>query len=224
MTHKTSHWTTRVAVLLIAWGASAARADWIHWNVQAAIPDNEPMGLQDTRTLSGFTDVIGSIEVRLTLTGDPLAYNGDFFISLQCANGGYAVLLNRVGRTEIDPLGYGDNGFDITFTLLGNDVHLYQNHSPVYDGSGRLTGTWGADGRNVDPDSVLGTDLRTANLDQFFGINPNGDWTIFVADMNQNGTVTLDSWGLNIATIPEPGTLGLLALGALALRRRRKKT
>ena len=223
MTHMTSHWKTCMAVLLTVWGVSAARADFINWNVDAAIPDNDPMGLQDTQTLSGFTDVIGSLQVRLTLTGDPLAYNGDFFVSLQCANGGYAVLLNRVGRTDSDPLGYGENGFDITFSLLASDIHLYQNYSPSYDGTGRLTGTWSPDGRNTDPDSVLDLDLRTVNLDQFFGINPNGDWTLFVADMNGNGTATLDSWGLNIAPIPEPSTLALLALGAGALARRRRR-
>lgn len=214
--------TTVVVAWLIAGGAFSARADLVTWTVDQAIPDNESMGLQNTQTMSGFTDVIGSIEVRLTLTGDPLAYNGDFFVSLQCANGGYAVLLNRAGRTEIDPLGYGQNGFDITFSLFASDVHLYQTFSPSYDTEGRLTGTWSADGRDVDPDSVLDVDLRTVDLDQFFGIDPNGNWTIFVADMNGNGTATLDSWGLDITPIPEPGTLGLLALGAWVLRRRRK--
>lgn len=223
MTHMPAPLTVLAAALLFACAAHAARAELVTWNVNAAIPDNDPMGLQDTQTLSGFTDVIGSLEVRLTLTGDPLAYNGDFFVSLQCANGGYAVLLNRVGRTGSDPLGYGENGFDITFSLLASDIHLYQNFSPSYDGTGRLTGIWSPDGRNVDPDSVLDVDLRTVNLDQFFGIDPNGDWTIFVADMNGNGSATLDSWGLNIAPIPEPATLALLILGAGALARRRPR-
>lgn len=223
MTHMPPPLTALAAALLLACAAPAARADFLNWNVDAAIPDNDPMGLQDTQTLSGFTDVIGSLEVRLTLTGDPLAYNGDFFVSLQCANGGYAVLLNRVGRTESDPLGYGENGFDITFSLFASDIHLYQSYSPSYDGTGRLTGSWSPDGRDVDPDSVLDVDLRTVNLDQFFGIDPNGDWTIFVADMNGNGTATLDSWGLNIVPIPEPATLALLILGAGALARRRRR-
>lgn len=213
-----------VAALLLACGLPAARAEWSDWNVDTAIPDNEPMGLQNSQTLSGFTDVIGSIEVRLTLTGDPLAFNGDFFISLQCANGGYAVLLNRVGRTESNSLGYGENGFDITFSLFASDVHLYQDYSPSYDSTGRLTGTWSPDARETDPDSVLDVDLRTANLDSFFGIDPNGVWTLFVADMNANGSATLDSWGLNIVVIPEPATLALLALGACALICRRRHT
>ncbi len=215
----------KILLFIVSIGCgSIAVGDWIDWNVDAAIPDNEPMGLADTQSLSGYDNVIESIEVRLTISGNPLAFNGDFFASLQSGNGGYAVLLNRVGRTETDPLGYGDNGFDITFTLSGTDIHLYQDHAPTYDGQGRLTGIWGADGRNVDPDVVLDTYPRTANLHSFHGIDPNGNWTLFVADMNLNGDATLDSWGLNISVIPEPGTLGLLALGVVgiaALRKRR---
>ena len=197
--------------------AGPARADWIDWNVNTAIPDHDEMGVQDTHALSGFSGPVATLEVRLRFTGDPLAYNGDLFVTLQSDNGGYAVLLNRVGRITTDPLGYADNGFDITFALGGDDIHLYQGFTPTYDGSGRLTGTWGADARNVDPDSVLDTDDRTADLDQFAGVNPNGNWTLFVADLNLNGTATLDSWGLNVTIVPEPATLGLLALGGLGL-------
>lgn len=200
-----------------------ARGDWVDWNVNTAIPDNDPAGLQDTRTLSGYEGVIESVEVRLTLTGNPLAFNGDFFVSLQSANGGYAVLLNRVGRTTVEPLGYDHNGFDITFTLSGSDVHLYQTFSPSYDLDGRLTGTWSPDARNVDPDLVLDTDARTANLDTFAGIDPNGTWTLFVADMNLNGAATLDGWGLNVTVVPEPGTLVLLGLGGILMICRSRK-
>jgi hypothetical protein len=207
-----------------ALAATAALGELISWDVNALIPDNDPMGLQDTQELSGFLGAIDSLEVWLKISAatNNLAWNGDLFVSLQ-HDSGYAVLLNRAGRTESAPLGYGDNGFDLTFTIGALDIHTYQSQSPVFDLDGRLTGAWGVDGRNVDPDSVLDTSPRTDMLESFVGLNPNGNWTLFVADLNQNGAMQLDSWGLDVTPIPEPGTLGLLALGALALLRRRRK-
>ena len=204
-------------LLLCGWTITV-RADWIDFNVNTAIPDNDPAGFQDTQTLSGFSNAIQFVEVRLSFSAAPsdYAYNGDYYVTLQ-HDSGFAVLLNRVGVTAADPLGYGDNGFNITFTLGGDDVHLYQNFTPAYDGDGALTGTWGVDGRNVDPDTVTDITPRTDMLTSFSGLDANGDWTIFVADMNQNGNATFDSWGVNIAVIPEPMTMVLLGLGSLLL-------
>jgi hypothetical protein len=208
----------------MALAASAAMGELMSWDVNALIPDDDSTGLQDTRELSGFTDVIGTLEVWLKISAatNNLAWNGDLYVTLQ-HDTGYAVLLNRAGRTESAPLGYGDNGFDLTFTIGALDIHNYQSHSPVFDLDGRLTGAWGVDGRDVDPDGVLDMSPRTDMLESFLGLNPNGAWTLFVADMNQNGEAQLDSWGLNVTPIPEPGTLGLLALGAVALWRRRRR-
>ena len=204
--------------------AAPARGEVV-FTVDQAIPDNRETGLQDTQTLSGFTGAIGSLEVLLSISaadGD-LAYNGDFYVTLQ-HDSGFAVLLNRVGRTDSNPLGYGHNGFELTFALAGPDIHLYEDYSPSYDGAGSLTGTWGVDGRNVDPDTVLGTSPRTDMLANFIGADPNGTWTIFLADLNPYGRATLDSWGLDITPIPEPGSLLLLGLGGLTLLGRRKPT
>jgi subtilisin-like proprotein convertase family protein len=187
------------------------------YNINESIPDNDVMGVQNTQTLSGYTGIVSSVDVSLTLSGDPLAFNGDLFVSLQSANGGYAVLLNRPGRTLSATLGYDNNGFDVILASGGSDIHNYQDFSPVYSGDGSLTGTWSPDGRNVNPVTVLDSDSRTAGLSTFNGIDANGEWTLFAADLNQNGLVTIDSWGLQIATIPEPGTLVFLLIGITML-------
>lgn len=205
-------------LLSVLCGLMAARAGWVEFNVGQVIPDYDETGMQDTQTLSGYGGAITSLEVRLQFSGDPLAYNGDFYATLQHA-GGFSVLLNRTGRTSSDALGYGNNGFDVILNAVGEDIHLYQDESPAYDGEGRLTGEWGVDGRNVDPDDVVDTDARTALLSSFLGLDANGEWTIFVADVNLNGEASLDSWGLQVGVVPEPGTLVLLAVSGLLLFR-----
>lgn len=213
---------SKIVLWLLCGWTITAHADWMDFNVNAAIPDNNPSGFQDTQTLSGFGGGIQSLEIRIAVSAAPsdYAFNGDYYVTLQHATG-FAVLLNRVGRTGTSLLGYDDNGFNITFTLGGNDLHLYRNFTPGYDSNGALTGTWGVDGRAVDPDVVLDTSPRSDMLANFSGLDPNGTWTIFVADMNQNGNAIFDSWGLNITIIPEPQSLFLLTLGGLLLLRRR---
>ncbi len=202
----------RILILLSLISLECVRADAWTWTMSSAIPDNDPSGMQNTQSVSGYTEVIESISVRLRLSGDPLAFGGDLFVSLQSENGGYAVLLNRVGRSAGDSFGYDTNGFDVTFAIGGNDIHRYRDFAYSYNGDDALVGTWGADARNIDPDHVLDSDARTRDLDQFAGINPNGNWTLFVADLSPNGVARLEAWGLEIHVIPEPGALLLAGI------------
>jgi subtilisin-like proprotein convertase family protein len=66
-------------------------------------------------------------------------------------------------------------------------------------------------------------------LSSFDGSDPNGDWTLFIADTSPVGIGTLESWSLDItgtgtgATVPDSGsTLALFGMSAgllLALKR-----
>lgn len=222
-----NHGTRRMLALagVLAMLGSSAFAVWLDFDVNTVVPDNDPLGVQDTQTLSGFDGVIQSVYVQITITGitPDYAYNGDYYVTLQHSSG-YAVLLNGSGITATDPLGYDNNGFNIVFALGGNDIHLYQNFAPSFDGNGSLTGTWGVDGRNVDPDLVLDTSPRTDMLASFTGIDPNGEWTIFVADMNQNGTAVFESWGLDVTVVPEPSTALLFVIGGIVVWMGRRRS
>lgn len=52
------------------------------------------------------------------------------------------------------------------------------------------------------------------------GINTAGDWTLTITDHSGADTGSLGGWTINVT--PEPSTLGLLAIGGLALLRRRR--
>ena len=67
-----------------------------------------------------------------------------------------------------------------------------------------LMGNWVADGRTNRPTAVLDTDGRPALLNGFNGLDPNGSWTIFVADLVGGDSHTLVSWGLEIMGTEEP--------------------
>ena len=67
--------------------------------------------------------------------------------------------------------------------------------------------------------------LRGATLVSFQGLSPNGEWTLFLADLSLGQESTLVSWGLDLVTIPEPAAwmaclVGFALLGLRKLRLR----
>lgn len=203
--------------------------------IDASVPDGDPSGLVNSQTVTGASGIISDVNITLTIGGTGFgAVNGDFYAYL--AHGDQiAILLNRPGRRSDDAMGYDDNGLDtVTFDDSGSngDVHTYRfqlfgDHSiAITPGLTPLTGTWAPDGRDVDPGSVLDGDSRTRTLGVFNGLDANGPWTLFLADMETGGTARLESWSLQITTtpVPEPHETALvlgLGLGVFAFWRRR---
>lgn len=178
------------------------------------VPDANYSGFADTHliTVTNPVSVISDLRVTLNISG---GYNGDLYAYLVHGSG-FAVLLNRVGRTSGNLFGYGDAGLNLTLSdSAAGDIHLYGGN-----GGSPLTGVWQPDGRNVAPTTVLDTNTRNALLGSFTGLSANGLWTLFVADFAVGDQSTLQSWGLQITTIPEPaiGALGILAGAIIGLR------
>jgi subtilisin-like proprotein convertase family protein len=188
----------------------------------APILDGNPVGLTEQFTVSGTSGSISNIQVTLDITG---GFNGDLYAYLVGPQGQLAVLLNRPGVTGSNPFGYGNAGFVITLDNSSANIHGYGGGYST-NGLGQVTGTWGSDGRNIDPQSlgaVFGSSPTTANLGIFQDGNANGVWTFFIADLGSGGgTANLNNVMLTIMTVPEPqtwvmGIMGMLSL--LVLRR-----
>ena len=164
--------------------------------------------------------------MKLDLTG---GFNGDLYAYLS-HDGILVPLLNRVGVTATAPasdFGYSDSGFAVTFSQsAGHDVHFYDQFSPTITG-GQLTGSWQPDGRTISPLSAAASfdSASQISLDAFNGHDPNGSWTLFIADVSAGGGQSqLTSWELDITAVPEPGewalVMGLVSLGVWAGRKR----
>ncbi|MCP5516189.1 MAG: PEP-CTERM sorting domain-containing protein [Verrucomicrobiales bacterium] len=210
--------------LLAAEGAAAVIE---FTGLDLSIPDGSSSGLVNSQTITPgqASGSITGLKVRLDIGGVAPggAFNGDLYATLQHASGAFAVLLNRPGRTDADPWGYGDNGLSVTFDDSGAapDIHTYQ---VTLGGSagGPVTGVWGSDGRAVDPGVVTDAAPRLALLTDFAAIEASGRWTLFLADLDPGGQSRLDAWGLEFAFTPIPESpafsLGAsLGLGALLL-------
>ena len=208
-----------LAVLALAGSARASINIYTVNNLSATIPDNDLNGYQNSQLVSGLSGPITDVNVTLNITG---GFNGDLYLFLSHDNT-LAVLLNRVGLSASGGVGYPNTGFDITLDdQAANDVHFYQAFLYTLNGSGHLTGPWQPDGRLIDPlspGSAFPGATRGNTLNIFNGMDPNGSWSLFAADVSSGGISTLQGWGLAIAVVPELSSAAftgcMLTLGLL---------
>jgi subtilisin-like proprotein convertase family protein len=221
--------------------APSVRAELLYGEsgLAVAIPDNSAQGILRTLTLSGLDNSVNySVRLSLRIGGTGFGgYVGDLYAYLAHASpdGEYrmAVLLNRPGRTEDEPSGYDDSGLDVIFSDTAlYDIHLYRNNSPTIL-SGILYGEWQPDGRLTSPFEVDESSPRVTSLDSMGEIDPNGEWHLYLADLEAGGTMQLESWGLSLtplpanAAVPEPASILsailLLALATVVARQRSRQ-
>lgn len=190
--------------------------------VNANVPDGDLSGVSNTITVIGALGLISDVNVTLTLSPvDADVAAGDYFVYISHA-GKISYLLNRTGRNAASSIGSEANGFSaVTFddTAPQGDIHL-----AIQDTSFPITGVWQPDARATNPTLTLDSDSRSNFLDQFQGENPNGEWTLFVADVSRGGRVQFIDWKIDVITVPEPSGvafLGFAAFGMLFLRARR---
>jgi subtilisin-like proprotein convertase family protein len=197
-----------MALLVFAAGEAGLQGQFAQTNsfdgVNMSIPDGDLDGVQDVRNVTSDITQITSVRVRLKISGD---FNGDLYVYLRHDDGissHICVLLNRPGRSTTNNFGYADYGVDVALDdTAANDIHTYQQVvKPAPDTP--LTGTWQPDARFVDPLIVTADFPRSAFLNEFAGMNATGEWTLFLADVDEGGTNYLDSWGIEITGAVAP--------------------
>jgi hypothetical protein len=163
------------------------------------IPDGNPNGWWDTRNVSDIPSglIIGGVTVTFTISG---GYNGDLYGYLS-HNGVLVPLLNRVGMgTGSEPtfsFGYATSGFNnITLADGAANGSIHNVENPI-------------SGQSYQPDG--------GTLGGITG-DPNGNWTIFFADLSGGGgQSSMVSWSLDITAVPEPVNVALGIFGGLVL-------
>ncbi len=199
----------RLLLLLTTFASASLAPAAILVPVHEAIPDGDLAGLASVVTVSGQVGTVQDLAVTLHISG---TYNGDLYAYLTRGSG-FSILLNRPGRSESDSLGYGDDGLMVTLS----DAAPADSHTYGGSGGGLWSGTYQPDGRQVLPSDVVTTSARIARFGSFRGLDPNGEWVLFVADVEGGDVHELVSWSLEFGAIPEPagwwlGTLPLLLL------------
>jgi autotransporter-associated beta strand protein len=163
--------------------------------------------------LSTFTDV----DVRLNLTtanaGDPM-FLGDLYSTITFGsnlNGGTrtAVLLNRPGRDNTNPLGSSLSSLNVTLDDSSALTNIWATTSS--------TGTYNSDGRlGVDPHAAgvaFSNGDRNNTLTSLNGAHlPSNNVSLLIADTDSGGTATLSTWGLSVTGVA--ATTGTFTPGA----------
>lgn len=164
------------------------------------VPDNNFSGWSDTRTVGAMpAGPFNSLSVDLHLTG---GWNGDLYAYL-VHDTGFTVLLNHVGVgvSGVGAFGYGDAGMNVNLASSGTSIHQYGGNNTF---SAPPTGSWM-------------TDNTSGNLASFLSTDPNGTWSLFIADQSGGGVTTVQSWGLqmDIVAVPEVETWVAAALAGV---------
>lgn len=205
------------ALLLVTALPATAATVTLTQTVNAAIPDNNDTGLVAVIPFSSTDTHLTEIEVLIETSG---GWNGDLYAYLE-HNGQLAVLLNRPGKTINTPAGAASSGMSIRLT----DSALSDIHNAISLTAGvAAVGTYQPDARATDPAIVTDESPRSRFLATFTGIDPNGLWTLFIADLSAGDTATLESWSLAITAVPEASTALLAALGSATLLLLRRRT
>lgn len=167
-----------------------------------AIPDDDPNGVTAT------VDVTGSVGALQSVSFHNLNHTwvGDLTFTLTDPSNNTVSIFKRVGAAQ-GGLGYSW-GLDGDYTFAVGGMDLWAN-----------TVDPAPAGTYAPSDNNNGTEVFT----DYTGVGGSGTWQLFATDSAGGDTGGFDVVTLTFEPVPEPASMAVLGLGALALLRRRKK-
>jgi subtilisin-like proprotein convertase family protein len=178
------------ATLSFSNGGSGSLYSISQSGLNATIPDNSYSGVAYSINFAATGLNISDISVQFNLTS---TYDGSIYAYLSHGSQ-IALLVNQITGAP------NSAGFNVTLTTAtGSDIHTATGTAGQ-----PLSGTYLADS--------TGNGLTT-----FQNTDPNGNWTLFFADLGPGDAPTLNSFNVSITAVPEPITLALPIFGGLVL-------
>ena len=122
-----------------------------------------------------------------------------------------SVTLNLSGGYNGDIYAYLSHGSQIAYLLNPNpSVSGSGFNITLVEGTGSAIPTGGSG-------TLTGTYTAYSDLATFNSTDPNGNWTLFFADMSPGDTSTLNSFSISITAVPEPVNVALAIFGVALL-------
>lgn len=237
MVTKQKHCHATIAAMLASGVVAAAGAgQTTTWSSPSGLNLSVPDGAYDGSLGSMESHAVGVphldaeliTDVKVSIAMDH-TFVGDLTIKLLSPDGTLVTLLNRPGLP-----GVPDDG-----SIVGGDSsNLSSAFAITYDdnaSSGVLSEMMGfglggsqviGDPANGSPDNYVPfPDGAEGNLtlSDLNGESAVGNWTLYIGDSASGSTGMLESWSIEVTTIPGPGGLAILGLAALTGRRRRRE-
>lgn len=199
------------------------------------IPDTSPTSGSSTINVSGQPPTVGSLNwvaVDFNTTGTGLSFPskhtwaGDLIVQLRHVGSGTTVhLFSRVGSTTAG--GVGDSSdlagryrFFETGASFSAAATAATSTTAIANGDyARSSHAFGA-GAGNNANGIANFNGNT--FASFSGLALNDNWTLEIWDSASGDVGTVDSWSFDVTPVPEPATMAILGMGALALIRRRK--